>query len=180
MEKNNSETGCQEAGLIGVGGSQNGVGINHPGAAAAGYVAGVGGVVDGGCGGGAVVGAAGGVVAGGIGGSAAAVGNHHPTQATQVESQSVCEEDEALDLIELSDEREAFLIEDEALRVQNQRYKEILSMLRAPDQQFKETLSMLRAEVNTLRLENLRSKEELEQLEKFAVARGITWPGSRN
>ncbi|KAK1391264.1 hypothetical protein POM88_010320 [Heracleum sosnowskyi] len=40
MEKNKSETGCQEVGLMGVGSSQNGVGINHPGAVAAGYVSG--------------------------------------------------------------------------------------------------------------------------------------------
>ncbi|KAK1367587.1 hypothetical protein POM88_033679 [Heracleum sosnowskyi] len=40
MEKNKSETGCQEAGLMGVGSSQNGVEINHPGAVTAGYVSG--------------------------------------------------------------------------------------------------------------------------------------------
>ncbi|KAK1371491.1 hypothetical protein POM88_037583 [Heracleum sosnowskyi] len=58
MEKNKSETGCQEADLMGVGSSQNGVGINHPGAVVAGYVSG----------GGAAIGAGNsGAVAGGSG-----------------------------------------------------------------------------------------------------------------
>ncbi|KAK1379583.1 hypothetical protein POM88_026327 [Heracleum sosnowskyi] len=80
MEKNNSETGCQEAGLMGVGSSQNGVGINHPGAAAAGYVSG-GGAAIGAGNSGAVAGdsgAAAGVVASGVG-VAGAVGNRHGT-----------------------------------------------------------------------------------------------------